>query len=105
MSAVAEDNQAQPVEEEAPPKLRTVHDFGEPTDLLDALDTSVDDWELKNYEMASSGTDPNDAEIEARRLLVLKSYNVLDSENEEEFDLITQEAQRYFKVSATVDPS
>jgi hypothetical protein len=84
------------------PKDRSVRDYRSKEELVQALKQAQQgedkDWLLTNYDAKTSEANPNDIEAEADRLLVLGSYGILDSENETEFDLITNEAKDYFKV-------
>ena len=85
--------------EQAPPPARSVQDFNSVEAVTEALQlmdpiSGQKDWELQNYDPATTSVDPNDIEKEAKRLLCLKSYNILDSEKEPEFEAITEEAKR-----------
>ena len=83
------------------PKDRTVSDYRSEEELIEALKQAQvedKDWLLTNYDATTSEANPNDIKAEADRLLVLQSYNILDTKNEVEFDLITNEAKDYFKV-------
>jgi signal transduction histidine kinase len=55
------------------------------------------DWVLENYD--KNTTQPQCLEDEMRRLLVLKSYLILDAEREEVFETITGLASRLFNCS------
>ena len=55
-------------------------------------------WELSKYCCISSVKDVNNVQYEAKRLLNLKSYNILDTAQEEEFESLTKEASEYFNV-------
>eukprot|EP00934_Nitzschia_sp_Nitz4_P002477 Nitzschia sp. Nitz4//scaffold165_size50357//46879//49788//NITZ4_007027-RA/size50357-processed-gene-0.54-mRNA-1//1//CDS//3329538150//2467//frame0 len=58
-----------------------------------ALDEKLD-WVLENYD--ESTTNPQTLEDELRRLMVLKSYLVLDNEKTESFERVTGLASRIF---------
>ena len=82
-------------------KSRTVNDYKSRDELRLALQTFVDetgsnDWELKNYDAATSEPNPNSIEDEVDRLMVLQSYDLLDTGLEMEFEQMTQEAKEYF---------
>ena len=64
----------------------------------DAATATKSDWKLYNFCPNTSISSINDTDREARRLLNLKSYDILDSEKEAEFETITKEAADYFKV-------
>jgi GAF domain-containing protein len=87
-------------EEIAEPKDRTVVDYDSAEQVCEAL-KSVDlsgnkDWTLNKFDVKTSIADQNNIEDEAERLLCLKSYGILDTENEVEFEAITKEAADFF---------
>lgn len=86
-----------------PPKLSTVQDFESINLLEKALKHSkLEDWHCPVWSKKSTA-DMNDASTEARRLMVLKSYNVLDSETDDpEFDELTKHAKNFFDVPVAV---
>jgi hypothetical protein len=88
----------------APEPDRTVSDFNTTNDLIMAMaDTSLNDWVLKNFDEATSISKPNHVRHEAARLMTLKSYNILDSQNDEpSFDDLTKEAQKHFNCKFAV---
>ena len=57
---------------------------------------------LKNYDEATTLNDPNRIEDEVERLLALKSYHILDTDKEVEFEEMTKEAKDYFGVPIAV---
>eukprot|EP00934_Nitzschia_sp_Nitz4_P003579 Nitzschia sp. Nitz4//scaffold9_size221794//181306//185650//NITZ4_001375-RA/size221794-augustus-gene-0.173-mRNA-1//-1//CDS//3329561088//3569//frame0 len=59
-----------------------------------ALDSKLD-WVLENYD--ESITTPQTLEEELHRLMVLKSYLILDSERTESFERVTGLASRFFR--------
>ena len=91
-----------------PTKDRTVLDYQttkEVEDALDELDLSLGDekdWELQQYEVDTTIPEPNNRELEAKRLMCLKSYNILDTEKEVEFEAITNDAKNFFDVPIAV---
>jgi hypothetical protein len=90
-------------EEKAAPKLTTVEDYTSSEDLAEALaGQKIEEWKLPTFDSKTSQRDPNDVERETLRLMVLKSYDVLDSEKEDEFEEITKEATAYFNVPVAV---
>ena len=94
--------------EEGPaPHNRSVLDFATEADLHAALssdgctgnsaaDNQALDWVLPRFDPET--TNPQSMNEELRRLLVLKSYLILDSEREEAFERITALASRIFDV-------
>jgi hypothetical protein len=73
--------------------------------LTDALrevnEDGTNEWELTNFDVET--TIPPTVEAEVERLHVLQSYNILDTDNqEEEFSIITQEAKELFNVPIAV---
>ena len=89
--------------EQPPPKDRTVVDFEDIEAIRNGLaDSSIDDWHLKSFEQSTSVLSPNSVESEAARLAALKSYNILDTEAEVEFEEITKEAAAYFQCPVAV---
>ena len=89
-------------------KDRTVIDYVLIKDIKEALkqqvdvDGNVSDWMLQNYDSKTTTAYPNRIEDEALRLSVLKSYNILDSATEMEFEVITNECKEYFKCPVAV---
>lgn len=106
MAAATEEAAPAPAEapaEEEEPKLSTVDDYETKEGLVEALaKTKLEEWKLPIFDVKNSDADPNDVDREARRLMVLKSYSILGSTEETEFDEITKEAQAYFKVPVAV---
>jgi len=91
-----------PKEEEAP-KLTTVQDFQKEDVLAEALkEAHIADWHYPVWEKKTTEGDINDANAEARRLMVLKSYEVLDSNKDVDFDDLTKEARDLFQVPVAV---
>eukprot|EP00339_Tiarina_fusa_P020144 CAMPEP_0117086010 /NCGR_PEP_ID=MMETSP0472-20121206/60406_1 /TAXON_ID=693140 ORGANISM="Tiarina fusus, Strain LIS" /NCGR_SAMPLE_ID=MMETSP0472 /ASSEMBLY_ACC=CAM_ASM_000603 /LENGTH=198 /DNA_ID=CAMNT_0004815383 /DNA_START=60 /DNA_END=656 /DNA_ORIENTATION=+ len=85
------------------PKLTTVDDYASSEELAEALaGQKIEEWKLPTFDAKASQSDPNDVEREARRLMVLQSYDVLDTEKEDEFEDITKEATAYFNVPVAV---
>ena len=89
------------------PKLTTIGDYANSNTKVEELrrvlsDTKLDEWVLPNYDTNTSQTNPNDPEQEARRLMVLHSYGILDTNKEDEFEVITKEATAYFDVPIAV---
>ena len=85
----------------APPKDRSIQDFNTKEELRRALqhvdpETGGTDWKLNKFDVQSSFPDPNNVENELERLLVLKSYNVLETEKEPEFEAITEQCKQRF---------
>lgn len=82
------------------PQDRTVADYISVKEIKRALnefDLSGDqDWALKNYDKKTTIESPNDVDDEVDRLEVLKSYDILDTEKESEFEEITNEAKAFF---------
>jgi GAF domain-containing protein len=69
--------------------------------LREVNDDGTNEWELTNFDVET--TIPPTLEAEVERLHVLQSYNILDSDGqEEEFAHITQEAKEYFNVPIVV---
>ena len=100
-----EEEVEQPPQEQLPPKLSTVNDYDEQSELIKALaGQNLEDWTLPKFDVETSVSKPNSAVEEAARLLTLKSYNILDSADESDpiFDDLTKEAQAYFKVPFAV---
>eukprot|EP00980_Cylindrotheca_fusiformis_P000966 scaffold265_cov131-Cylindrotheca_fusiformis.AAC.1 len=65
-----------------------------------ASDPSEYDWVLENYD--KNTTEPQCLEDEMKRLLVLKSYLILDAEREEVFDTITGLTSRLMNCSISL---
>lgn len=82
------------VSEPLPSSPRTVADYHSAADVTDALVER--DWELAVYNAETTVPDPNNIDDETARLLCLKSYNILDTEQEIEFEEITQQARKAF---------
>ena len=87
----------------ADPRSVSVLDFNTEKSLQIALEgSSAKDggverqWELKNLDKTSSSA--QNLEEEMARLLVLKSYRILDSEREYSFERLTGLASRMFEV-------
>ncbi len=82
------------------PRDRTVVDFDSVAEIRNALsevDLSGDkDWMIKNYDQQTTIESPNKISEEAERLMVLRSYDILDTEKEEEFEAITNECKEFF---------
>jgi hypothetical protein len=83
------------------PKDRTVAEFQSAAealaDALRAVDVDGEkDWIIKNFDEETTKADPNDIKDEVDRLVVLKSYNILDTKKESEFDILTDKAKKYF---------
>ena len=88
-------------------KDRSVQDYKSRKELVSALkamhfNQRSRDWELTNYDVSAIRHDPNNVEDEVDRLLVLQSYNILDSAEEIEFEMITREAKLQFQVRTTL---
>eukprot|EP00977_Amphora_coffeiformis_P012212 scaffold3023_cov175-Amphora_coffeaeformis.AAC.3 len=80
---------------------RSVKDFADRKHLSQALsDTSVCDWRLGKYDEETSNPQSEDDELE--RLMVLQSYNILETKQEPEFDELTREAKEMFDVPIAV---
>lgn len=83
---------------------RSVSDFSSYYEVRKALEEVGEDgeydWKLPSFE--ESTTVPQDNDHELARLWVLKSYDILDSAPEPEFESITKEAQDYFKCPIAV---
>lgn len=83
-----------------PPLCRTVAEFASAAELaaelLGDLSLEESDWQLRDYDVKSTISNPNNAEEEVARLMTLKSYNILDSEAEIEFEEMTREAKEVF---------
>lgn len=94
------DEAAEALDAMQPAKDRSVADFQSAEALADALKAiDIDgekDWTLKNFDEETTVADPNNIDDEVERLMILKSYNILDTENEAEYDVLTDEAKRYF---------
>jgi len=84
-------------------RLQTIADGQPVQDVLSADDGEVVDaldWVLPKFDAET--LHPQTLDEEVRRLMVLKSYNVLDQEREEAFDRITTLASRIFDVHVSV---
>jgi len=66
-----------------------------PTDVLKTTDENLD-WVLTNYDQKNS--EPQSLEEELNRLQALRSYLLLDSEREEQFERLTALASRVMNV-------
>jgi GAF domain-containing protein len=101
------------------PSDRTVVDYESASDVTKALegglasvvrdddrvvinDDDDDDWRLKVYNAATTVMDPNNIPNETARLMCLKSYRILDTEPEIEFEEVTQLAQKIFQCPIAV---
>jgi hypothetical protein len=84
---------------------RSVVDYVTAEELERALQTvtpqgaAKEDWVLP---IPDPGCEEQTPEQELQRLLTLKSYMLLDSEKEEEFDKLTQEAREVFGVPTSL---
>jgi GAF domain-containing protein len=76
-------------------RSRTINSFGSIYDMRSALQVD-NDWELQNYDAETSLEQT--LEDEFKRLLVLKSYSILDTEPEMEFEETTRHAKEIFNV-------
>ena len=99
-STTSSEESAEPVPA-TPPKDRTVKDFKSKDDLRRALqfvdpESGNTDWKLNNFDVKTSFQDPNNVENEVERLLNLKSYDVLETEKEPEFEVITESCKERF---------
>jgi hypothetical protein len=110
-ASAAEAEAAEAIQDEAPqpPPDRTVNDFMNEAELARALLENVTlkgeenaDWTLNNYDLKSTVADPNNTNNEVKRLMTLKSYNILDTESEVEFDQLTAEAKQFFQCPIAV---
>jgi GAF domain-containing protein len=90
----ARDSSTPVVSEPSPSSPRTVSYYHSAADVSEAL--AERDWELGVYNATTTVADPNNIDDETARLLCLKSYNMLDTKQEIEFELITQQAQKAF---------
>ena len=68
--------------------------------LLDDGDVGASDWKLSQYDRNTSV--PQTIEGELERLWVLKSYDILETEPEPEFEELTREAREAFNVPIAV---
>jgi GAF domain-containing protein len=94
---------AQPPEEVEAPKQTTVLDYETEDVLAEALRAAkLADWQCPVWDSKTTQGDINDVKTEVRRLMTLKSYNILDSANESDFDELTKEAQDLFQVPVAV---
>jgi GAF domain-containing protein len=82
------------------PQDRTVNDYETCEQVKEALAecplSGRQDWVLDKFEKSTSIENPNCIEYEANRLLCLKSYHMLDTPPEIEFEEITMEAKKFF---------
>jgi hypothetical protein len=82
------------------PKDRTVNDYETGEQVKEALTerplSGSQDWVLEKFDRNTTIENPNSIEDESNRLLCLKSYHVLDTGPEIEFEEITREAKKYF---------
>lgn len=89
-----------------PPRDRTVADYGSMGEIMKALKqfdlSGNQDWALKNYDKNTTVSSPNNIKDEAERLMVLKSYDILDTDTENEFEAITNEAKTFFDCPVAV---
>jgi GAF domain-containing protein len=90
---------------ESPPVATTVKKVLSVDALAEALravnEDGTNEWELTNFDVET--TIPPTLEAEVERLHVLQSYDILDSDDqEEEFSFITQEAKELFDVPIVV---
>lgn len=90
----------------AEPRDRTVADCESVAQIRQAL-RQVDlsgnlDWTLKNYDFQTTIESPNSIKNEAKRLMILKSYDILDTGREEEFEAITNECTKFFQCPIAV---
>lgn len=84
-------------------KATTVQDYETEDILAEALRAAkLTDWQYPVWDAKTTEGDINNVRAEARRLMTLKSYNVLDSGNETDFDDLTKEAQAYFDIPVAV---
>ena len=80
---------------------RSVNDFPTYGHVSQALlDVDETDWKLPCYDMNTSV--PQTAEDELERLWVLKSYDILETEPEPEFEELTREAKEVFNCPIAV---
>jgi GAF domain-containing protein len=90
---------------ESPPAAITVKKVLSVDELAEALrevnEDGTNEWELTNFDVET--TIPPTLAAEVERLHVLQSYDILDSDDqEEEFSYITQEAKELFDVPIAV---
>ena len=82
------------------PRERSVADYDTVAEIRKALSefdkSGGTDWALSNYDEETTIGSPNNLSDEVRRLMVLKSYNILESEKEVEFEAITNECKALF---------
>ena len=82
---------------------RSVLDYTGEDDIRDALVSSAQapnaDWKLPVHD---PDAEEQTIECELQRLLTLKSYLVLDAEQEEAFDRLTEEARRIYQVPTSL---
>ncbi len=89
--------------EEETPKLTTVQDYASEALLeQDLCQAKLTDWNYPVWDEDTTEGDINDAKAETRRLMTLKSYQVLDSPKESDFDELTMQAQEFFNVPVAV---
>ena len=82
---------------------RSVLDYAGDDEIRDALESSAQapnaDWKLPVHD---PDAEDQTVECELQRLLTLKSYLVLDAEQEEAFDRLTEEARRIYQVPTSL---
>lgn len=88
--------------EEEAPRLTTVKDYNSDSLLEQDLKSKLAEWHYSVWDSSTTEGDINDVKAETRRLMTLKSYHVLDSTKESDFDELTKQAQDYFKVPVAV---
>lgn len=89
--------------DDEPPKLSTVRDYASEALLeQDLCKSKLADWQYPVWDEDTTQGDINNVQAETRRLMTLKSYHVLDSPKESDFDELTKQAQDYFNVPVAV---
>jgi hypothetical protein len=82
---------------------RSVLDYQREEELRDALESTSHapepDWKLPIHDPCA---EEQTVESELQRLLTLKSYLLLDAEQEEAFDRLTEEARRIYNVPTSL---
>jgi hypothetical protein len=86
---------------ESTPKFLSVKDFACVEALAQIMD-KVSSWPLSPFDVETSISNPNDKALEVERLWNLRSYNILDSDKEIVFDVLTDEAHKVFGVPIAV---